>query len=372
MNGGQSSQQPPHTHLASVSPACSSRPAPAHVVATENEISPAAWPLIHLAATCSEAAYNGVAVPLAISSVVLERITISQHRTSPQGRVTVIAVAGTRGLKDWRLNLKNSVSETVGVLGGPRNLCHTGFLEAVKTLISPLALSLSAVEKGSILLFTGHSAGAAIGSLLYAHVKSIKTSPLAVTATGFDTIHCIVFGAPPISTTPLPVHDDERSNHQGSLFLSLINDGDPIIKADMGYIAKKYRWLKPFRPHSLLIRRSWDNRAIESSSGVAAKPGSRLFANSGTLLSMRIESATAPKISIRITDNQELDEDRVTTWRVHGMKIYRKRIATLLAAGELIDYGCTDEKACSGHTTSRGNAHVEEVMLNGWIGLLLL
>ncbi|KAF9730125.1 lipase class 3 [Paraphaeosphaeria minitans] len=365
MNGGQSSQQPPHAHLASVSPACSSRPAPAHVVATENEISPAAWPLIHLAATCSEAAYNGVAVPLAISSVVLERITISQHRTSPQGRVTVIAVAGTRGLKDWRLNLKNSVSETVGVLGGPRNLCHTGFLEAVKTLISPLALSLGAVEKGSILLFTGHSAGAAIGSLLYAHVKSIKTSPLAVTATGFETVYCIVFGAPPISTIPLPVHHDERSNHQGSLFLSLINDGDPIIKADIR--------LAPLRLHSLLIRRSWDSCAVDPGSGVVAKLGSRLFANSGTLLSMRAGSATVPQIRIRVIDNKELDDDGVTTWRVHGMKIYRKRIATLLATGEPIGHRRKDDEAhTSQPTTSLGNVDGEKVMLNGWIGSLLL
>ncbi|KAL5398403.1 hypothetical protein PMIN03_012781 [Paraphaeosphaeria minitans] len=259
------------------------------------------------------------------------------------------------------------------IKGGQRNLCHTGFLEAVKILISPLALSLSAVERGSTLLFTGHSAGAAIASLLFAHLKSTKTSPLAETAAGFDAIHCIVFGAPPISTTPLPVHGDERSNHQGSLFLSLINDGDPIIKADMGYIAKKYRWLKPFRPHSLLIRRSWDNRAMEPGSSVAAKLGSRLFANSGTLLSMRVESATVPQISIRVTNNKELDEDGVTTWRVHGMKIYRKRIATLLATGEPIDDRCKDEEACASHTvTSRRNAHVEEVMLNGWIGLLLL
>ncbi|KAL5371855.1 hypothetical protein PMIN06_012815 [Paraphaeosphaeria minitans] len=257
--------------------------------------------------------------------------------------------------------------------GGQRNLCHTGFLEAVKILISPLAVSLSAVERGSTLLFTGHSAGAAIASLLYAHLKSTKTSPLPETAAEFDAIHCIVFGAPPISTTPLPVHGDERSNHQGSLFLSLINDGDPIIEADMGYIAKKYRWLKPFRPHSLLIRRSWDNRAMEPGSGIAAKLGSRLFANSGTLFSMRVESATLPQISIRVTDNKELDENGVTTWRVHRMEIYRKRIATLLANGEPIDDRCKDEEACASHTvTSRRNAHVEEVMLNGWIGLLLL
>ncbi|KAF9728516.1 lipase class 3 [Paraphaeosphaeria minitans] len=224
MNGRQTTQQPPHTQLASILPACSIRATPAHIAATENEISPAAWPLIHLAAACSDKAYNGVTVSLATPSAALERIKIGQHRTSSQSRVTVVAVAGTRGLKDLLVNLKNSASEPVGVLGGQRNLCHTGFLEAVKILISPLALSLSAVERGSTLLFTGHSAGAAIASLLFAHLKSTKTSPLAETAAGFDAIHCIVFGAPPISTTPLPVHGDERSNHQGSLFLSLIND----------------------------------------------------------------------------------------------------------------------------------------------------
>lgn len=112
---------------------------------------------------------------------------------------------------------------------------------------------------------------------------------------------------------------------------------------------------------------------MELGSGVAAKLGSRLIANSGTLLSMRVESATVPQISIRVTGNKEIDEDGVTTWRVHGIKIYWKRTATLLATNKLVDYKCKDEEASASHTvTSRRNAHVEEVMMNGWIGLLLL
>ncbi|KAL5441096.1 hypothetical protein PMIN06_009448 [Paraphaeosphaeria minitans] len=357
MNGRQNSQQTPHTQIGSNPPACSVQARSPHIVDTENKISVASL-------ACSETAYNVAAVSLTTPSAALERIKISQHRTISQTWVTVVAVAGTRGLKDWVVNLKNSASEPDGILGGQRTMCHAGFLEAVRILIRPIARSLSAVEDGSTLLFTGHSAGAAIASLLYSHLKSTKNSPLAQTAAGFDTIHRIIFGAPPISTIPLPVHADERSDSRSSLFLSLINDGDPITKADMGYIAN--RWLKHFRHHSPLIRRSWDNHALDPGSGVAATPSRRMFANSGTLLSMRVEPARKSQISIRVVDNKELDEERVTTWKVHGIKIYRKRIAALLAAGEPIDYRRKDRQARISHTvTSRGEIHREEMMLNG-------
>ncbi|OAL42836.1 hypothetical protein IQ07DRAFT_606390 [Pyrenochaeta sp. DS3sAY3a] len=289
-----------------------------HLAATEDEISSAAWPLIHLAATCSEEAYSDVVSSTTQPCASPERIKISQRNVGLHGQVTVVAVSGTRGLKDWMVNLRNSAAEPEDILGEKRNLCHSGFLETVRLLIDPLALSLSAVENGVTLLFTGHSAGAAIASLLYAHVRTTKVSSLAQVVARFESVHCIVFGAPPISIAPLQEHDRESSSSRCSLFLSLINDGDPITKADA-------------QPHC----------------GVTDKH-------------QRI-------------DNNELDEDAVMTWRVHGIKVYRERIAALLGPTEPATAKVSGEVTLLAHAaTPRGDVYMAEIAANGWITLLFL
>jgi hypothetical protein len=52
---------------------------------------------------------------------------------------------------------------------------------------------------------------------------------------GFKRIHCITFGAPPISLLPLslPRHNPR---FRKSLFLSFVNEGDPVARADKAYI----------------------------------------------------------------------------------------------------------------------------------------
>ncbi|KAH8727418.1 hypothetical protein GQ44DRAFT_770438 [Phaeosphaeriaceae sp. PMI808] len=260
-----------------MTPAISERPQQDCLATTESEISTTAWPLIHLAVTCSEEAYSEVDGSSAQPYTALKRIKITQRNARLHGQVVVVAVSGTRGLKDWMVNLKNNASEPKGVLGEKRNLCHTGFLETVRLLINPLALSLSTVERGLTLLFTGHSAGAAIASLLYAHVGTTKTSPLAKVAERFQSIHCIVFGAPPISIAPLQKKDHKSYSFRGSFYLSLINDGDPITKADAGYITKKYGWLAPIRPHLYPMQESWRDRNMKPVATVIAKPANRLF-----------------------------------------------------------------------------------------------
>jgi Lipase (class 3) len=87
------------------------------------------------------------------------------------------------------------------------------------------------------LLITGHSAGGAIAALLYSHM--LATSPEAESElnilTGcFKRIHCVSFGAPPVSLLPL-----ERPSNpllRKSIFLSFVNEGDPVARADKPYI----------------------------------------------------------------------------------------------------------------------------------------
>jgi hypothetical protein len=91
------------------------------------------------------------------------------------------------------------------------------------------------------LLITGHSAGGAVAALLYSHMLSVSKgaeSELTRLAGRFRRIHCVTFGAPPVSLLPLQKPDDEesRSRLRKSLFLSFINEGDPVARADKAYV----------------------------------------------------------------------------------------------------------------------------------------
>jgi len=87
------------------------------------------------------------------------------------------------------------------------------------------------------LLITGHSAGGAVAALLYSHMLSTSSnaqSELNILTGCFKRIHCVTFGAPPVSLLPLtkPINPTLRK----SIFLSFVNEGDPIPRADKDYV----------------------------------------------------------------------------------------------------------------------------------------
>ncbi|KAH0556117.1 hypothetical protein GP486_005945 [Trichoglossum hirsutum] len=85
------------------------------------------------------------------------------------------------------------------------------------------------------LLITGHSAGGAVASLLYAHMVARDVESEMSYLTGcFKRVHCVTFGAPPISRLPLQKPAVPQSKR--SLFLSFINEGDPVPRADKAYV----------------------------------------------------------------------------------------------------------------------------------------
>ena len=116
-------------------------------------------------------------------------------------------------------------------------------------MIRPVAARLHSLleedpERSSCsLILTGHSAGGAVASLLYAHMiaqnvsselkvlaqcKLTHNMPPEGSAEGiedFKRIHCFTFGAPPVSLLPLRKPDSRE--FQSSSFLSFINEGDP-------------------------------------------------------------------------------------------------------------------------------------------------
>jgi hypothetical protein len=87
------------------------------------------------------------------------------------------------------------------------------------------------------LLITGHSAGGAVASLLYSHMlaaSEASASELNSLTGCFRRIHCITFGTPPVSLLPLATPD--RKGLKKSQFLSFVNEGDPVARADKAYV----------------------------------------------------------------------------------------------------------------------------------------
>ncbi|KAL8823927.1 MAG: hypothetical protein Q9191_005433, partial [Dirinaria sp. TL-2023a] len=119
----------------------------------------------------------------------------------------------------------------------PGNLCHSGFLTVARRMLPLVSSRLRQLleenpsRSTSSLLITGHSAGGAVASLLYAHMHSTSiSSELTLLTNCFKRIHCLTFGAPPVSLLPLTKPTTERVRK--SLFLSFINEGDPVPRAD--------------------------------------------------------------------------------------------------------------------------------------------
>lgn len=88
------------------------------------------------------------------------------------------------------------------------------------------------------LLITGHSAGGAVAALLYAHMLSTSRAAQSElnSLTGcFRRVHCVTFGAPPVTLLPLQ-RPEGRADMRKSLFLAFVNEGDPVARADKAYV----------------------------------------------------------------------------------------------------------------------------------------
>lgn len=153
----------------------------------------------------------------------------------------VFAIRGSQTFMDWAVNLNSSPVSPNDFLDDPGNLCHSGFLSVARKMVRPVAARLRSLlaenpaRSSCSLLMTGHSAGGAVASLLYAHMLAEQAKSELNTLTGcFKRIHCLTFGTPPISLLPLTKPPTFR--HKKSLFMSFINEGDPVPRADKAYV----------------------------------------------------------------------------------------------------------------------------------------
>ncbi|KAA8563842.1 hypothetical protein EYC84_011857 [Monilinia fructicola] len=204
------------------------------------------YPLISLAAQYSERVYSkptGQEKETRVNAggragTVMKSVPIDDRE------LIVFAIRGTtHSFTDWAVNMKTKPASPEGFLDDPGNLCHSGFLGAAKSWIKPIAARLRNLLQENpdrthcSLLITGHSAGGAIAALLYSHMLSTSPearSELNVLAGYFKRIHCITFGAPPISLLPLGKPKTPAASK--SIFMSFVNEGDLVARADFAYI----------------------------------------------------------------------------------------------------------------------------------------
>jgi hypothetical protein len=193
--------------------------------------------------------------------------------------------------------------------------------------------------EGTSLLFTGHSAGGAVASLLYAHMFSKKSSnPLSVFDGIFKRIHCITFGVPPISLLPLQKPHNQR--YKKNLFISFVNEGDPIVRADFVYMKSLVRLYAASAPKISVTGglRHKVSRQILKGQTAASKPAvhaplwdvpDATLSNAGRIVVLREVPGKSNKVEAVSGSDEELRGLVFGDPVMHHMDVYQRRISAI-------------------------------------------
>ncbi|PQE34119.1 class 3 protein [Rutstroemia sp. NJR-2017a WRK4] len=269
--------------------------------------------------------------------------------------IIVFAIRGTQTFMDWTVNVQTKPKSPAGFLDDTGNLCHAGFLSVARNWIKPVAARLRHLLEENpsrarcSLLITGHSAGGAVAALLYSHMLSTSPeaeSELNILTGCFKRIHCVTFGAPPVSLLPLTRPDNPLASK--SIFMSFINEGDLVARADFAYVrslldllstpAPGKSYLGPLAP-ALKSKKSRSN--LNTSLGPVWEVPEATLSNAGSLVLLRgvDNNGNRPnkKLEDRMDDGviaQMISDDllRGVVWGdpvCHMMKLYARRIEVL-------------------------------------------
>ncbi len=164
----------------------------------------------------------------------------------------------------------------------------------------------------------------------------LATSELTPLATTFKRIHCVTFGAPPVSL--LPLTKPEAPQLRKSLFLSFVNEGDPVTRADKAYVRSLLELFAAPPPSS---QPPTSSEAVSSGSGGGGRRSS----------SRRRSSST--RRSTTGTNEREERKKKKPVWRVPQ--------CTLSCAGRVVVLRSGDGRG----RRERGKTTVEERLDEG-------
>lgn len=245
------------------------------------------WPLLCLAAQYSEKVYHkptGDETETHVEpnwrhgtkAMVIKSVPVDDMNT------VVFAIRGSAGFMDWAVNFRPAPTSPKGFLDDHGNLVHSGFLYVARKMIAPVAAHLQNLLKENpkrstcSLLITGHSAGGAVAALLYAHMMSTTVkSDLNRLTQLFKRVHCVTFGAPPVSLLPLRKPDNPDKKHKKSLFFSFINEGDPVVRADKEVIKNMVRLYATPAPNNSCPITSVSSLALSSTTNLLSSSGKK-------------------------------------------------------------------------------------------------
>ncbi|KAK9859128.1 hypothetical protein MYU51_016163 [Penicillium brevicompactum] len=176
-----------------------------------------------------------------VKTVVFTTVS-PKDSSSDVGPILVIAIRGSASKVDHMVNSNGDPRDDPSRFlesGSKRSIqAHSGFLGCTAALDSIVSRRIQKYKQsgaGSQVLFTGHSAGGAVASLLF--LRSLSTS-----TDDSPCFSCITFGAPP--TVSPPVNLDHISSSGGGVCLNIINEFDPVTRADKPYILSLVNLIK--------------------------------------------------------------------------------------------------------------------------------
>ena len=170
---------------------------------------------------------------------------------------------------------------------------------------------------------------------------SLKHSNTLVT--GFKRIHCITFGAPPVSL--LPLSKPPKLRYKKSLFLSFINEGDPVPRADKAYVrsllalyaspapgASCLGSLLPVKTTTTFALLPGAHRKPQTVASVPpvwkVPPGT--LSNAGRLVVLRtVHLRMEDDVMAEVTSDEELRSVVFGNPMMHMMRLYARRIEIL-------------------------------------------
>ncbi|KIV80157.1 hypothetical protein PV11_07678 [Exophiala sideris] len=326
------------------------------------------YPLLCLAAQYSASAYYPPKSPserkdfVSADNCQSTKAMLIKSIPCDDKKTIVFAIRGTSmlSLRDWGVNLSTNAVSPAGFLDDQGNLCHSGFLKVAKAMVKPIAARLRQLleenpnRTSCSLLMTGHSAGGAVAALLYTHMLATTVqSELNILTGCFKRVHCITFGAPPVSLLPLQKPDHADGRLQKCLFHSFINEGDPVVRAEKAYVRSLVDLLSKPVP---TIPVGKDTTSPLTSLGASmsrldlslpkkcSKPKKALvpirklwwevplatFSNAGRLVVLRVpDSGTESDVTASVVKDEQLRQVIFGDPVAHSMDLYASRIETL-------------------------------------------